>query len=310
MKKFYLREAALMLGATAFAVVTFSSCSNTEEVLNQVELGRGMTAPVRVQVNDFAMSVDDIPNAQTRAAVNPASYSQVQVMTLVFYASDGTKMFEDTQLKTGDSHYTAFGTFSCDLPIGSYTMLVIARDSVDGDEFALTSPTAAAYTSEKVRETFCKTQSVSVTSSAALDLSVTLDRIVPQLVVYSTDARPAGVDKIRTTYGAGSKSFNPTTGLAVGNTGYSLVNTINKTAVGATIGVKNFVYLSTDEQSVTITLEALDAEDNVLITKVISDVPLKRNRKTTLRGPVFTPSASTASFQLETSWLEGNTVNF
>jgi hypothetical protein len=308
MKKDFSKPLALLLGTVV--TVTTLSCTDTEEVTNQLEHRMDITAPVRVQVNDFTMSVDDIPNAQTRAAVNPGSYKEIQLMTLAFYASDGTKMFEDTQLKTGDSHYTTFGTFSCNLPIGTYTMLVIARDSVGGDEFALTSPTAAAYTSEKVRETFCKTQSVSVTSSAALDLSVTLDRIVPQLIVYSTDARPTGVDKIRTTYGAGGKGFNPTTGLAVGNTGYSLVNTINKTAVGETIGVKNFVFLSTDEQTMTITLEALDAEDNVLMTKVIPDVPLKRNRRTTLRGPVFTPSASTASFLLETSWLEGNTVTF
>lgn len=310
MKKLNLKEAALMVGATAFAVVTLTSCNNDEEVLNQVEQSRGVTAPVRVQVNDFAMSVGDIPKAQTRTTKDPGSYKEIQAMTLAFYASDGTKMFEDTQLKTGDSHYTTFGTFSCNLPIGSYTMLVIARDSVGGDVFTLTSQTEAAYTSEKVRETFCKTQSVSVTSAAALDLSVTLDRIVPQLIISSTDVRPTGVDKIRTTYGAGSKVFNPTTGLAVGNTGYSLVNSFNKTAVGKPIGVKNFVFLATDEQRMTITLEALDAEDNVLITKVIPDVPLKRNRITTLCGPVFTPSTSTASFQLETDWLEGNTVNF
>ena len=309
MKNFYLKEAALMLGATAFAVVTFSSCSNAEEVLNQVEQGRGMMAPVRVQVNDFTMSVDDIPEAQTRAVKDPADYKSVGAITLAFYATDGTKMYEDTQLKTGDTHYTTFGTFSCNLPIGNYTMLVIARDSLTDDVFTLTSLNEAAFTSEKVRETFCQTQSVSVTSSAVLDLSITLNRIVPQLTISSTDLRPTGVEKIRTTYSAGYKSFNPTTGLGIGNAGFSLINTPSA-AVGSIVEFRNNTYLATDEQTMTITLDVLDAEDHVLISKVIPDVPLKRNRKTVLRGPLFTPSASTASFQLETSWLEDITVTF
>ena len=309
MKNFYLKEAALMLGATAFAVVTFSSCSNAEEVLNQVEQGRGMMAPVRVQVNDFTMSVDDIPEAQTRAVKDPADYKSVGAITLAFYATDGTKMYEDTQLKTGDTHYTTFGTFSCNLPIGNYTMLVIARDSLTDDVFTLTSLNEAAFTSEKVRETFCQTQSVSVTSSAVLDLSITLNRIVPQLTISSTDLRPTGVEKIRTTYSAGYKSFNPTTGLGIGNAGFSLINTPSA-AVGSIVEFRNNTYLATDEQTMTITLDVLDAEDHVLISKVIPDVPLKRNRKTVLRGPLFTPSVSTASFQLEISWLDDVIVNF
>lgn len=308
MKKNFSKSFALLLGTVA-TVVTLSSCTDAEEVLNQVDQDMGVTAPIRVQVNDFTMSVDDIPKAQTRATKNPADYGSVGAITLAFYATDGTKMYADTQLKEGDTHYTTFGTFSCNLPIGTYTMLVIARDSLTDDVFTLTSLNEAAFTSEKVRETFCKTQSVSVTSSAALDLSVTLNRIVPQLSICSTDPRPSGVGKIRTTYSAGYKSFNPTTGLGIGNAGFSLINTPSA-AVGKVVEFRNNTYLATDEQTMTITLDVLDTEDQVLITKVIPNVPLKRNRKTVLRGPLFTPSASTASFLLETSWLEDVTVNF
>lgn len=308
MKKDFSKPLALLLGTVA-TVVSLSSCTDAEEVLNQVDHDMGVTAPVRVQVHDFTMSVDDIPSTQTRAAENPAGYDCVGAITLAFYASNGTKMYEDTQLKTGDSHYATFGVFSCNLPIGSYTMLVIARDSLKDDVFTLTSLNEAAYTSEKVRETFCKTQNVSVTSSTPLDLSITLSRIVPQLTIKSTDLRPTGVEKIRTTYSAGYKSFNPSTGLGIGNAGFSLIN--NPSAeVGKVVEFRNNTYLATDEQTMTITLEVLDSQDQVLITKVIPNVPLKRNRKTTLRGPLFTPAASTASFLLETSWLEGTTVNF
>lgn len=305
MKKINYLNAALILG-TVVSVVTLTSCSPaSEEVLNP----SSPTAPVRIQVTDFSISMDDINDAPTRAAENPANTNIVGALTLAFYASNGTKMYEATQLKSDASTYTTFGAFSCDLPVGSYTMVAIGRYVSTNDEFSLTSPTEAAFTSERVRETFCKTQSVTVTSTAPLDLSVTLNRIVTQLFIVSTDLRPEGVSKLRTTYAAGSKSFNPTTGLAIDNAGFSLTNN-SSAAVGTTIEVKNFAFLATDEQTMTITLEVLDEDDNVLITKEIPNVSLKRNRKTILTGPVFTPSASSASFLIETSWLDDHTINF
>ena len=305
MKKISFLNAALILG-TVVSVVTLTSCSPaSEEVLNP----SSSTAPVRIQVADFSISMDDINDAPTRAAENPANTNIVGALTLAFYASNGTKMYEATQLKSDASTYTTFGAFSCDLPVGNYTMVAIGRYVSTNDEFSLTSPTEAAFTSERVRETFCKTQSVTVTSTAPLDLSVTLNRIVTQLFIVSTDLRPEGVSKLRTTYAAGSKSFNPTTGLAIDNAGFSLTNN-SSAAVGTTIEVKNFAFLATDEQTMTITLEVLDEDDNVLITKEIPNVSLKRNRKTILTGPVFTPSASSASFLIETSWLDDHTINF
>ena len=305
MKKISFLNAALILG-TVVSVVTLTSCSPaSEEVLNP----SSSTAPVRIQVADFSISMDDINDAPTRAAENPANTNIVGALTLAFYASNGTKMYEATQLKSDASTYTTFGAFSCDLPVGNYTMVAIGRYVSTNDEFSLTSPTEAAFTSERVRETFCKTQSVTVTSTAPLDLSVTLNRIVTQLFIVSTDLRPEGVSKLRTTYAAGSKSFNPTTGLAIGNAGFSLTNN-SSAAVGTTIEVKNFAFLATDEQTMTITLEVLDEDDNVLITKEIPNVSLKRNRKTILTGPVFTPSASSASFLIETSWLDDHTITF
>lgn len=313
MKKFNSNLAALCGFALLGTVLTLSSCSSdVEEVLNpsaSVVSQTVMYAPVRVQVNEFSMSMEDVPETQTRAIKRPYDYSNVGVITLAFYDSEGTLVCDSTQIKTIPTTFDTFGNFSLLVPVGDYTMVVIARDSVENDVFALTSPTVAAFTSEKVRETFCYTQAVSITNTTALDLSVTLTRCISQLSVTSTDSRPNGVDRIRTTFGAGGKSFNPTTGLAIDNTGFSVYTSPSK-PVGNTIGYKNLVFLTTDEQTMTITLEVLDEDDNVLITKEIPNVSMKRNRKTILRGPLFTPSASAASFVLETSWLSDNTVNF
>lgn len=114
--------------------------------------------------------------------------------------------------------------------------------------------------------------------------------------------------KIRTTYGAGGKSFNPTTGLATVNSGFAVTNTPSSAVT--TLDVGNYAFLATDEQTMDITIEALDAGENVLFTKVVSNVPLRRNRITTLIGQVFTTDASSVSFQVDSDWLEGNEVPF
>ena len=188
-------------------------------------------------------------------------------------------------------------------------MVAVARAHYDGDEFTLTSPTEAAFTSERPRETFSKVQSVTVSSASPLDLSVTLSRISSWLKIVSTDGRPSSARKVRTSFSKGGKSFNPTTGLATIDTGFSQTNNPT-TAVGATITVNSLPFLYTDEETMDITIDVLDADDNVLATKVVNNVPFKRNRKTILQGAIFTAEASAAAFKLETSWLDDETIDF
>ena len=327
MKKFDLHLGAVC-GVALFvsAVFGLGSCSDAEGVMNSEIEGSSGCVPVRVHVSDFSFSVDDFPGTAfdpstssgtvgpstgsgtvgTRGAVDPGSYDGLKAMTLAFYSADGSEVSKITQEKGSAEN---FGDFSLTLPLGSYTMVVIGRDVLESDAFSLTSATVAGYTSERVRETFCAKQSVAITSSAAVNLDVTLNRIVAQLTIQSTDGRPEGASKIRTTYSGGGKMFNPSTGLAIEDTGFSLVNT-PKSAVGATIGVKNFAFLASIEQVMDITLEVLDAADNVLITKEVKDVPLARNKKTTLSGALFTPTAVAIGVRVEEDWLPEETITF
>ena len=299
MKKIFL-WASLCL----FAV----SCSNeTIESDNGVTNAEKVLAPVTVRVNGFSVTQEEMASGgSTRAAQTAASYTGVGAIDLAFY-SGGTEVYKHTQLRGDNTTYTTFGEFSCNLPIGTYTMVAIARGYFDGDVFTMTSPTAAGYTSERPRETFCASQSVTVTAAGA-DASVTMNRIITQLNIISTDQISSGVAKIRTTYGGGSKSFDPTSGLATDDNGFSLTN--NPAVQNGHLGICNFAFLATDEETMTITIEALDADNHVLFTKSVPGVPLKRNRQTTLTGAIFTASASSAAFQVETAWIEGNTVNF
>ena len=220
-------------------VLLAASCSNESE-LTVVEK-QSETAPVTVRINDFSITQEDLPT--TRAAQNPVDYTAVGTMTLAFYDADGTEVYKATQLRGDGSTYTTFGEFTANLQVGTYTMVALGYTYFDGDAFTLTSPTQAAYTSERPRETFTKVQTVTVTSASALDLDVTLNRISSWLKIVSTDGRPASATKIRTTFAKGGKSFNPTTGLATTDAGFNQTNNPS-TAVGATIEVNAVPFLS------------------------------------------------------------------
>jgi len=288
------------------AAVLFSACNNNVETPK---------ALVTVTVNDFTITQEDLPSAQhapQRVAQNPASYTGVGAIDLVMFASDGSEAYRHTQLKSDGSTFTTFGEFSFTIPVGNYTMVVVARQVGTGDVFTVTSPTEAGYTSERPRETFCKTQTVTVTNASPLELSVTLKRIVSALNIISTDGRPVSATKVRTTFSKGGKSFNPTTGLALTDNGFTQTNNPSS-AVGAAINITGFQFLTSAddaEEEIDVTIDVLDADDNVLFTHTVEDVPFKRNRKTILSGAIFSASASAASFQLDTDWITEETVNF
>lgn len=296
MKKEKLLAGLVLLAATA--------CSNERETN---ELNSGNQVPVTVHVNDFSMSVEDFPTVVTRAPQTVSSYAGVKAITLAFYEGD-TETYKSTQLRADNTTYTTFGQFTCSLALGTYTMVVLGYGSEK--EITLTGKNNATFTDDRVRETFVYTKEVNVNSTAALDLSATLSRVVAKLEIYSTDHRTANAAKMRTTFAAGGNGLNPLTGFSTTNTGFS--NTVNFTGTVNQVGASaNYLFLNTDEQSMNVTIDVLDADDNIILQKEVNDVPLQRNRVTKLSGLLFSSGASTAAFQVETAWLSDTTkVNF
>ena len=166
----------------------------------------------------------------------------------------------------------------------SYTMIAIAYTTKDGSPFELTSPVAAAFTGAHVYETFTCTQAVDIEDANSVELSATLTRVVSMLTVVSTDTL------VRMTFSAGGKSFNPTTGLATVNTGFATTSS-------------SPIFLAIDEQTMNVTIDVLNADGHVLSSKLVENVPFRRNRRTKLTGPLYSAPAA-ASFLLSTDWIE------
>ena len=260
-----------------------------------------------VYVTGFSVSQEEFSGARTRAAQDVADYNDVNAITLAFY-NGSTEVEKVTQLKSDGSTYTTFGEFSLSLPMGSYTMVALAYYTNENSVLTLTSPTEASY-STRARETFAYTQAVTISSTDAVDISATLNRVVSMLTVVSTDGKTADVTNVRMTFSAGGKSFSPTTGLAITNTGFN--NTVgNSAAVGATSTSSTVFFLNTDEQDINVTIETLDADGAVLFSKTVPNVPFKRNRVTKLTGAMYTNTAPAGAFQVETAWIDAHNATF
>ena len=286
----------MLIGLVLLAV----SCSNDADQESTLE----GYAPVTIRVNDFSISVENF--SSTRAEQSVADYTNVKAITLAFYASDNTEVYNTTQLRADNTTYTTFGTFSCALPMGSYTMVVLGYGSENA--MTLSSKTNATFTNDRVRETFLYSQAVNITSTAALDLSATLSRVISRLEVASTDGRTANAAQIRTTFSAGGQGVNPTTGFATSNTGFSNIVDITKN-VGEPAGSVSYLFLNTDEQTMTVTVDVLNEDGNSISHKVINNVPFKRNRVTRLSGSLYSASP-TAAFKVETDWIQQTEINF
>ena len=287
-------------------ILLAAGCSNERVELAENAVVERAVAPVTVRVSGFSISQEGF--AGTRTAVG--DYDGVKVLTLAFYnADDGSQVFKQTQIKGNMAAGETFGEFSTRLGVGSYTMVVIANGG--SNAVALTSPTEATYGENRVLDTFVNTQTVTVSSSAAVSVSATLERVVTALVVQSTDTRPADVTHMRLTFSGGGKGFNPTTGLATSDAGF--VNLMGYSgAADATTTTGGYLFLATDEETMDVTIETLDAADgNVLFSKTVTDVPLKRNRQTTLTGAIYSNARVNAgSFEVSDSWISSQSISF
>ena len=268
-------------------ILLAAGCSNERVELAENAVVERAVAPVTVSVNGFSITQEGFAGTRGTAV---GSYNDVKVLTLAFYdASDGSQVFKQTQVKGSLAAGETFGEFSTRLGIGSYT----------------------TYGENRVLETFVNTQTVTVSSAAAMSVSATLERVVTALVVQSTDNRPADVTHMRLTYSGGGKGFNPTTGLATSNAGF--VNLINYTGdPNTTTTSGGFLFLATDEQTMDVTIETLDAADgNVLFSKTVTGVPMKRNRQTTLTGAIYSNARVEAnSFEISGDWISPHSINF
>jgi hypothetical protein len=202
-------------------------------------------------------------------------------LAIQLFDEDGNKVWD--KVKTQDRDDDNYGTLSCSLQEGTYTVVAVGHSSPVTPSIKSTEMVQfTAKDGVKNSDTFCYCGSVTIDEDhTAHDLR--MNRVCAMLRFDFTDAQmPAALAGIKCDYSGGSANFNPST-----MQGCTKSNQSELRGKSGAFCFFTFPYMAT-ECKLKVTLYALDADQNILTTKVITDVPVTRNRISTYRGTLFT----------------------
>lgn len=261
------------------------------------------TDNVIVNLTGFTESHGDIDASTSKATLT--EYSNIQAVTLAFYNGSNQQVYIQTHLRSDYAdNMSDFGRFSASLRPGDYRMVAIAYKNEA--PLTLYAPTEAVL-STPCRETFCLSENFSVDTTGTRYYSRELRRIVTRLIIRSTDSIPGDVTTLVLRFGSGSgASFNPATGMATADSGFSSHVVLNRS--NPRVGILKDFFLAADQEEVGISYEALNTDGDVLYSKSIGNFPFQRNKVTQLSGPMFSATED-GNFTVATEWIGDTNVH-
>ena len=240
--------------------------------------------PVTICVNNLS-SVDYAP---TRAMVDVGLVCSN--LSICIYPCEG-ESFDKIQInQTRDD--PSFGTVSQNLTVGVHKIVVVAHN---GDKNpTMTNPESIAFSSNtqlKTTDTFCWAGQVNVTQTTGT-VNVNLERATAMFRLRLSDlAIPDQVNELQFAYKGGSAAVNPFTleGTTKSNQKESFVVTDHSSKV-----FEVFTFPRYEEKNgvrslsqLEITVTAIDIYGNAVKERVLTDVPVTRNRITECSGEFF-----------------------
>ena len=242
----------------------------------------------RVPVTISVENPGGVPFGQTKAVVDVAQVCAN--LSFCIYPCEG-ESFDKIQInQTRDD--PNFGTVSQNLTVGVHKIVVVAHN---GDKNpTMTNPESIAFSSNtvmKTTDTFCWAGEVNVTGQTG-NITVALQRVAAMVRLVLTDqAVPAQVTELQFAYKGGSAAVNPFTleGTTKSNQKETIVIDDHNRKVYEIYtfpryeeknGVRNLSDLE-------ITVTAIDVYGNAVKERVLTDVPVMRNRITECSGEFF-----------------------
>ena len=231
------------------------------------------------------------PYEMTRAASSIAGI----VTHLDVWITDGTTT-TDLHQTSGDAE---FGSLSVTLDkTKTYTLYAVGHRA-DG---ATLSDGVISFTDDKV--THAMYYSTTFSPATTTSLSCLMKRIVADFRLEITDDIPAECKSFRFTVNGIFDRWNVSTG------GTHSLDRVSTISYGGTSSIFNVYAVVTDASTThDITVEALDANSDVVQTRTFTNVPLRNGYKTTYRGTFFIDTPVTSGFTVD-DWNEYETVDF
>ena len=192
---------------------------------------------------------------------------------------------------TTDYHQTSategFGTITLSLDrTKTYTLHVVGHKC---DDAATLTDGVISFPNDKVKDTFWYATTFSPNTTTSL--SPEMSRIVGCLRMEITDIIPATVKKMRFTIADVYDRWSVTDGPA------HQLDRVATITYNGTSSIFNVYMIATDAETThTVTVDALDADDAVILSRTFSDVPIRQNHKTIMTGSFFTNPSLSVSF--------------
>ena len=272
----------LFIMACAVAMLTACSSDNGEEQ--------------RVKSEEFTEVVLTFsPYEQTAMTRSATSVATVVTHLDVWLYESGSEVTAIHQSSSDDG----FGTITATLDkTKTYTLYAVGHKA-DG---ATLSDGVISFTDDKVTHSMFYTTTFSPATTT--NLSCLMNRIVADFRLDITDDFPAECKSLRFTIANVFDRWNVSTG------GTHSLDRVSTISYGGTSSIFNVYAIVTDAQTThDITVEALDANSDVLQTRTFMNVPLRNGYKTTYRGTFFIDTPESAGFTVD-DWNEYETVDF
>ena len=217
--------------------------------------------------------------ADTRGTVSIGDYFSRLAVQL--FDQDGNKVFSQSKKQTLDDD--DFGTLSVGLTAGTYTVVAVGHSSPVTP--TIKSTELVQFTAKdgvKNSDTFCHYGTVTIDEDGGYH-ELKMNRVTAMVTFEFTDEMmPENFAGLKVEYTGGSANFAPRTGQGCTKSSQSETRGNRATQYQ----VFTFPYMSA-EGKLKVTLNALDADGNVLTTKTLTDVPVTRNRITRCTGVLF-----------------------
>lgn len=236
--------------------------------------------PITPEGDDGNVHLTFVPtthDVSTRGTVAIGDY--FSRLAVQMFDQDENKVFDKVKTQTRDDD--DFGTLNVGLTAGTYTVVAVGHSSPVTP--TIKSTEMVQFTAKdgiKNSDTFAYCDNVTIDADHTAH-ELRMNRMTAMVMFELTDETlPESYAGVRAEYTGGSANFNPTT--SEGCTKSTQSELRDKNA----LYFFTFPYLS-DEGKLKITISALDADQNVLLTKVLTDVPVTRNRITKCTGKLF-----------------------
>ena len=210
----------------------------------------------------------------------------------------------DTTSVHQSSTDAGFGTVQAVLDKRKTYQLYAVAHKCDGD--ATLADGIIAFPDDKVTHSMIYTGSVSPATAATLSAEMT--RIVGQFRLETTDAIPDEAKKMRFTITDVWNRWNVSTGATNKLDRTSEMNISSKKADGTAI-FSVYAITSDAETTHTVTISALDANDQPIQSRTFSGVKLRNGYRTTYKGAFFIDADFSSSFTID-DWNDYDTVDF